>query len=302
MSGLKRTPDQMPDAKPVRRADGLQRDQVTRFAHLLALKDSENPPKPTAMGTPFRFSDANNCARKLSYKALGVAETNPPDMSGHNNFAFGTLAHTSWQEILLADPSITVLDIEGTGMIDGITSGSIDALIEQHNKRHALELKTIGGFGYKLAVGAGHGPAEGPKADHIVQLALNARAHDCAGGTLVYISKESISVNVAKKNGIDELGRFCAEWTFTREQLEPIATREMARLHAIKAMTDAGKVAPRHIPDLLPPGARITNPLKGAWVLEEDGATKDAGTAWACGYCNFQDECATDTDAESHDL
>lgn len=157
----------------------------------------------------------------------------------------------------------------------------------------ALELKTCGGYSFKSAVGkARRGtPAEGPRSEHILQGALNASAVGADELVIAYLAKECVSVNVA--DGIGDLARFSAEWTFTREDFEPLAKAERDRLAGILTLLDDGLLAARKVPDL-PPGAEIMDVPSGRWEVRDGDAVVDTGTYFMCrGYCNYRSLCAT---------
>lgn len=162
----------------------------------------------------------------------------------------------------------------------------------------SFELKTIGGFGFKMAVGE-RGAAQGPKWEHQVQSALNAKAVDADESVIGYLSKEAISVAAAKRKGFSELGRMVAEWTMTREQYLPMAEAEEARVAGILDLLDAGTLPARKIPSPeLPSGAVIVDPKTGRWEVRAASVNDntefdlvDTGTFWACGYCRYQTLC-----------
>lgn len=272
------------------RSDGCPPDETPRFVQALveawAAVDDD---KPRAFpDSRFRHSDAGKCARAIAYAALDLPASNPMDLSGTWNTNLGTIVHEAWQEALAA--RYPDADIEPKVRTDA-GSGHIDAVVDTDDKRIAVELKTIGGFAYKLAVGE-RGAAQGPKHEHIVQAALNALAVDADEAVIAYLSKEAISVDAAKRKGIGELGRFCAEWTFDRDAYMPVALAEIARVQGILNLLDEGQLPARKIPDL-PTGAVVTDPASGQWrVTDDDGRILDAGTFWMCGYCRFQDTCA----------
>lgn len=164
----------------------------------------------------------------------------------------------------------------------------------------AIELKSINGFGMKMAIGA-RGPAEGPRTSAIIQGALNGLALDADEVVLVYLSTENLSprelANLEKYGTVKEAQpwqKFAAEWTYTREQFEPIAKAEVARFKKILAVVDEGGLPPRAIPVDLPRGARITDPMNGGWQVVEDGMIIDSGSTWQCHYCPYQTHCAAD--------
>lgn len=275
--------------------EGLVPDAEPRFIGVLAEKwrnaDQDEGDKPTALGTPFRHSDAGKCARYLSYVAAGIPASDPMDLSGYWNTRLGTLIHEAWQEALVARwPDAEIEPKVATVGADG--SGHLDAIIREADRVTAYELKTIGGYGYKAAVGAARKgtPAEGPKEEHILQAAINGLAVDADEIVIGYLAKESLSVTVAERFGCSELERFCAEWTIPREVYEPLARQEAARVAAVLARVDKGELAPRRMPSM-PKGAEIMDPSTGAWTLVEDGQTIDAGKEWFCGYCSRQTLC-----------
>ena len=279
-------------------ADGLTPDESPRFISVLVDQWAEENDlagdKPTANGTPFRHSDAGKCARAISYTAAGIPKSDPMDITGVWNTRLGTLIHEQWQEALQARwPGAEVEVICSTVGADG--SGHIDAVIRSYGHTTAYELKTIGGFGFKAAVGAARKgtPAEGPKSAHLLQAALNGRAVDADEVVIGYLAKECISLNVAKRFGIgDDVGRFAAEWTLTREQYEPLARLEAERVDGILGLVDDGYLAARKTPEM-PVGAEITDPATGEWVRTSDGEAVEVGSTWECGYCSFQTLCST---------
>jgi len=304
------------------REGGRPPDTDPRFAHLLAVAwqaedEAEGPRSLARQGARFRHSDAGKCARAVAYAALGVPPSNPMDLAGVFTVRLGTLVHEAWQAALVArypdaEVEVKVGSGERAGHIDAVvripvlqpgTSGPSDPQGELSQGRSVaersrvrticIEAKTIGGFAYKLAVGE-RGSPQGPKHDHIMQGALNAVEVDADEMVIAYWSKDSISVQAAARKGIDELGRFCAEWSFTREQFEPVAAAERARVDGILALLDEGTLPARRFPDPeLPKGHVVTDPTSGQWqVTDADDRIVDTGTWWACnGYCRWQDTC-----------
>lgn len=303
---------------------GLAPDEQPRFISVLVDEwaGSRDDDKPTAMGTPFRHSDAGKCARAISYTAAGIPRSDPMDITGVWNTSLGSLIHEQWQEALQArwpdaevEVTCSMVGADGSGHIDAvirervpategpagmIVSTEVDVLVE---RTIAYELKTVGGFAFKGAVGAARKgtPAEGPKAAHLLQAALNGRAVDADEVIVGYLAKECISANVARRFGItDDVGRFAAEWTLTREQYEPLADLEAERVAGILGLVADGRLAARKSPEM-PVGAEVTDPETGAWVVyvtqTHDGITDrveaDTGSTWECDYCAFQTACAT---------
>lgn len=250
--------------------------------------------KPTANGTPFRHSDAGKCARAISYTAAGIPKSDPMDITGVWNTRLGSLIHDEWQAALQARWPGAEVEVT-CSMVGADGSGHIDAVIRDAGATIAYELKTVGGRKFKGAVGALHKgtPAEGPDTGHLLQAAVNGRAVDADEVIVGYLAKECISKNEAKRFGIsDDVGRFAAEWTFTREQYEPLADLEAERVDGILALVADGKLAARKLPDM-PPGAEVTDPSSGEWVQRIDGEVAEVGSTFWCAYCPFQTVCST---------
>lgn len=301
--------------------EGLTPDASPRFVHLLAEELSKAPDKPVAMGTPFRFSDAGKCARYLSMKAAGIPTSDPMDLAGHHVTNVGTLVHEAWQAAVANVYPGAHFELKGA--VGDLTSGSCDGLVDldcsacggdghergenapclpcdgKGSRRILLELKTTGGFAYKMMIGE-RGAAEGPRTGAIIQTALNARAHDADEAVICVLSNEAISKGAAERKGFSETLRFGAEWTFTRAQLEAEADREVKRLESIRELVEAGKLAPRHWPHEMPAGARIVDVDKSRWELRDGEDIVDTGAVWGgqgCTYCSMKTACAAIDDA-----
>ncbi len=274
---------------------GLVPDDEPRFVQALAehWQATNDDDKPTALGTRVRHSDAGKCARAIAYTAAGIPKSDPMDLTGVWNVNLGTMIHEAWQAALLTKyPDAEIEPKVGHQDLDA--SGHLDAVIRTGGRTIVYELKSIGGYGFKAAVGrARRGtPAEGPKIEHRLQAALSGLALDADEIVIGYLAKECISVGQGRD--MDDLARFAAEWTFDRETYRPWAVAEKDRLNGILRLLDGGELAARKFPaGLLPAGAEIVDPATGRWEVRRDDAVADTGTFWACGYCNFRTVCAT---------
>lgn len=294
---LKNDLSHLPPAAPTS-GEGLTPDANPRFVQALAeqWESTSDSDKPTALGTRVRHSDAGKCSRAIAYTAAGIAKSDPMDLTGVWNTSLGTLIHEQWQAALLERyPDAEIEPKVGHDDLDA--SGHLDAVIRTDDKVIVYELKTIGGFGFKAAVGKMRKgtPAEGPKTEHMLQAALSGLAVNADEVVIGYLAKECISVNAA--GDLDELGRFAAEWTLTREQYEPLAHAEKARLNGILSVLDGGELAARKFPNgLIPQRAEIVDPSTGRWEEHSTDDTgepiiTDTGTFWSCNYCSFQTLC-----------
>lgn len=284
---------------PKPRKEGAVPDATSRFAPLLAAAWASNVDTEerafSIEGRRIRHSWAASCARLIGYRIRGEEPSDPMTVADYWRMGLGTKVHDLWQEIL--QQAFSMADVEVKVGIDEIESaGHIDAVITESMTGYttALELKTINGFGFKMAIGA-RGEAEGARWSAVVQGALNAKAVDADELVIVYLSMECLSPRELKKIGAEEWQRFAAEWTFTREEYEPIAEAEMKRMARILEIVDAGDLPPRQIPDPeIPKGARVTDPSTGTWQQIQDNKIIAAGTTWHCGYCSQRSRCLAD--------
>lgn len=310
---LKRDLSHLPPP-PTDKPEGVPPDPTPRFGHLLAQRwrDEDVPLARAHPDARFRHSDAGNCARAVAYAALDVPASNPMDLAGFWVTNMGRGLHELFQDDLEARYGGDV-EVE-VKVHDGERAGHVDAVVSiprspEHPVGHpywapeeghppfviSIEFKSCGGYKYKLAVGE-RGAPEGPSYQHILQAALNAKALDADECVIVYLARDVISIQAAgRKPHLNELSRFCAEWTFTREQYEPIAQREIERVEAILAMVDDGMLPARKIPDPeIPATAVVISPRDGTWIeYDTQGQALDSRTTWHCAYCRWQDLCAT---------
>lgn len=263
-------------------------------------------------GARLRASYAGGCARELGYKIAKTPETNPTGLSGYWVMGLGSMIHEHLQPLLeKAYPGASIehvvdwqerIGLPGASHVDAylVTSsqpipnpgGAQATLAPQH--RTVIEIKSVGGFKYKLMVGS-RGPAQGPASTAILQAGLSARALDADEVVIVVLSREALSQREADKIGADEMGRFVAEWRYPMSALDEMIDQEIARLGRVLELVDANKLPPRHMPGEMPAGARVVDPASGSWTMERGGSVLEAGTLWKCpSYCGFRDRCLKD--------
>lgn len=236
--------------------------------------------------------------------------TNPPTIADAWRMGLGSMVHDRLEDAMKsAFPNAEVeVKVSFEDYVDG--SGAVDIVVtEQRSEmRHSsdgdgiavvpfvtvIEVKTINGWGFKKSTGA-QGDPEGPKQGHVLQAAMSAVALDADRVVVGYLAMELLSPAAAKRAGVDEIGRFTAEWSFDRDEFEPMAKAEFARQAKILTILDAkGPAAvPRSIPSL-PIGALITQPKTGLWSVTTDGKITNSGTTWQCDYCRYRDRCISD--------
>ena len=247
-------------------------------------------PKPTAMGTPFRYSSAFACGRQQGYMAFDAEPTEPMDEAGAWLTGLGTIIHEALQEAI----SRTYADAEfelGTGT--EYVSGSCDALIPftELGGTHILyELKTMGTYSFDKQVGWKRMRGEwnypdGPAAKAIAQAGMNALGIEASRPGVVIetvvmgsITFEALSKQKADKMGVEGYHRVLAEFHIPRSQWEPIALAELARIEGLHFAITSG-----YIPE------RVALDDNGI-VLQLD----PKGNAWQCAYCAFRSLCEED--------
>lgn len=281
-------PDPQPRFAPILAETWRDRSIAEREAHV-------------SSGKPFIHSDAGKCARAIAYRAAGIPRSEEMDLPGYWNTTLGTMVHAAWQESLVErfgdqvkyEVEVSIPELDSVGYIDALVDSEAAVDGDLRPWKVSVEAKTIGGYGFKAAVGKIRRgtPPEGPKHDHTLQAAVNALAVDADEAVVAYLAKECISYE-----DVPEAQRMCAEWTFPREEYEPLARDEVARVRGILDLVEKGELAARKVPGC--PG-EIVNPRTSEWRQYEhtdDGPMLiDTGTLWSgkfCNYCSWQSLCA----------
>lgn len=270
-------------------------DLLAREVH-----EAAQVPKPTALGTPMRYSSAHSCLRQMGYAAFGVEPSDPVDLAGAWVMHMGTMVHEACQKNLaVVFPNA---EFEVASQLGESISGSCDAFIPEadmqavypmwHGGNVLWELKTMGTYSFDKQIGLNrmrtqtHAP-EGPKLAAITQAGMNAlgieKARGIEIGTILLgsITFEAVSKNKAKSLGLNDVSRVIAEFLIERSQWEPLARNEWERMEAAAENVEWGYLPPRLARD--EHGTEVTlNPL---------------GRDWQCDYCQFRRICVQDGQA-----
>lgn len=248
-------------------------------------------PKPTALGTPLRYSSAYGCARQQSYAAFEAQPTEPMDQAGAWVTGVGTLIHEALQEAIGRKFPNAEFEV-ATGFGD-VLSGSCDAFIPSEDLdgigNVLYELKTMGTFSFDKQVGWNRMRGEfkypeGPAQKAIAQAGINALGIEQARGvTIDYvvmgsITFEALSKQKAAKMGVGDENRILAEFWITRDEWEPLALAELERMTTLGDLVTNGYLADREAKD--DDGNRV--------MLDPEGK------AWQCEYCSFRTVCTND--------
>jgi hypothetical protein len=250
-------------------------------------------PKPTALGTKFRYSSAFGCGRQQGYAALGFEPTDPMDESGAWATGLGTIVHEALQDAL--SRKFLSARFEVPSQFGGV-SGSCDALIATSEigdleGTHVLyELKTMGTYSFDKQVGWNRMRSttttpEGPALKAIAQAGMNALGimkdnPDVKIEWLVMgsVTFEALSKNKASTMGVEGTNRFLAEFYIAREEWEPIAFDEKDRMGLLEWTLLQGQ-------------------LPGRIAIDDDGtpvSLNPNGKNWQCDYCAYRTACLQD--------
>lgn len=220
--------------------------------------------------------------------------------------SLGTLVHSGLEDAIKSSfPNAefeVAVDLQPIG-VSGSAHADIVTYLDQTTRKvdAVVEVKTVNGFGFKSMATDFKGPAQGPRSGHVLQAALSALALDADRVIIAYLSMENLSPNLARYTQSD-IGRFAAEWHFTRDEYETIAKREIARIQRVTGWLGVPElIAPTSVhDDEVPTGAYIQDPSRGMWVnTDSAGAITDTGKVWFCDYCDWRDRCVTDQTAYS---
>ncbi len=259
----------------------------------------DSVPKPTALGTPARYSDAGSCGRAIGYAALGVTPTNPMDVPGHWVTNIGTLLHEKVQEAI--GRKYPEAEFEVPTKLGDHISGSCDGYLDEAPLvatnpdwtwgSVVFELKTMGAYGYDKQIGLKRrarkmDEPEGPKYQAILQAGLNALGLIESGKPVDSLvmgsaSMEAVSIQLAESAGIDDTTRVMAEFVIPDGVWRGPAMVEKERITRIVESVNE---------NILPDRSVVVD-LSGNLDYIDPDASRPA---WQCTYCKFKDRCLQD--------
>ena len=183
-----------------------------------------------AIDLPYRGSFAGfRCDRQLYYAMAGMPR-NVPSIADAYRMSLGTLVHDGLESAIkdaMPNAEFEVeVDLRTIG-VDGSAHADIVTYFDDGRCDAVVEVKTVNGFGFKTMASDFKGPPEGPRSGHVLQAALSAMALGAERVVVSYLSMESMSPSLSKYVDGD-IGRFAAEWHFSKEEYEAIAKPEIA--------------------------------------------------------------------------
>lgn len=244
---------------------------------------------------------AFRCDRQLYY-AMSETPRELPSLADAYRMSLGSLVHSGLEPAIRAafpnaqfevEVDLTTIGVPGSAHADIVTyhaDGSVDAVVE---------VKTVNGFGFKSMATDFKGPPQGPRSGHVIQAALSALALNADRVVIAYLAMESLSPSLAKYTDGD-LGRFAAEWHYSREEYKAIGEPEIGRIRRVARYVEdyAGEDSPVPTPYLhdseILSNAYVTDPTRGMYVVQDDldpNLIVESGRTWFCDYCDWRDTC-----------
>ena len=245
-------------------------------------KYNEDGPKPTALGTRLRVSDAGGCERQRWYKGMGFEESETPDLQTLLAFHVGNSIHDFVQEAFVRQAVMGGVSVDVEVPVDcrplgADLSGSAD-LVVTYSDGHkvVVEFKSASAYGSKLAKVA-------PKREHVAQAGLYARGLGANAVHIVYVAKESSFRDKVRAGDVYEHYFELNDPMFddNPETVFDITEFELIRFKRVEDALDR-KVIPRPV------------------VYDEGLTTVDSPgpfgrpskkTHWECRYCLYNSLC-----------
>ena len=163
------------------------------------------------------------------------------------------------------DVDLRTIGVPGSAHADIVTyhdDGRVDAVVE---------VKTVNGFGFKSMATDFKGPAQGPRSGHVLQAAMSAAALNADRVVVAYLSMENLSPSMSKYCEGD-IGRFAAEWHYTRDEYMVMVDSEVSRItQIVNAMEYQVTPSPWVWDADIPMYSYISDPNRGTWISTEPG-------------------------------
>lgn len=255
-------------------------------------------------GLPYRASfTALRCDRQLYYAMKGV-EKPLPNIADAYRMSLGTLVHAGLEPaIKAAFPNAdfeVAIDLRPIG-IPGSAHADIVTYHDDGRPDAVVEVKTVNGFGFKTMATDFKGPAEGPRSGHVLQAAMSAMAIGADRVVIAYLAMENLSPTMSKYCEGD-IGRFAAEWHYTRDEYEPLVVAEASRIAMVARALEYDITPSPWITDAsIPKNSYVSDPSRGTWVTPDPQSPNqiiDSGRVWFCDYCDYRDRCINENQVQ----
>jgi hypothetical protein len=251
-------------------------------------KYNEEGPKPTALGTRLRVSDAGSCERQRWYKASGFEECETPDLQTLLAFHVGNSIHDFVQEAFVRQAKAGGVSVDVEVPVDcrplGVDmSGSADLVVTyQDGHKVVVEFKSASAYGSKLA-------KEAPKREHVAQAGLYARGLGANAIHIVYVAKESSFRDKVRAGDVYEHYFELGDTVFDDESVNEVVEFELIRFRRVEAALNEN-VLPYPVVYDESYGDNNWSRLK---TVEEPGpyGVGSKKLHWECRYCLYNGLC-----------
>lgn len=271
------------------------------YENYLDRKQRENDQREREGGrAKYWASMSGKCLRQIQYQVMGFAESNAPSQADAYRFELGNFVHSQFQSVLAAKNVEGQMEARNTFDVMGEEgSARADVIVpdpEFEGSLMPVEIKTIGGFQFKMTACRFKGPPEGPKFQALRQLAMTCLAIENAGGRvdrakIVYFATELVGANLVDVSVQGDYGRFVAEWTLDREDWSKRADAGLAEFERVETAERAETLVERYIPE---ERGIVDDPATGDGLrYNTEGEITGSFKAWQCRYCPFQELCAS---------
>lgn len=251
-------------------------------------KYNEEGPKPTALGTRLRVSDAGSCERQRWYKASEFEESETPDLQTLLAFHVGNSIHDFVQEAFLRQAVMGGVSVDIEVPVDcrplGVdVSGSAD-LVVTYSDGHkvVVEFKSASAYGSKLA-------REAPKREHVAQAGFYARGLGASAIHIVYIAKESSFRDKVRAGDVYEHYYELDDLAFEHESVNDVVDFELVRFQRVEHALNENKLPVPIVFD----DSNDEVGLSRLKTVEVPGpfARAKKGSHWECRYCLYNSLC-----------
>jgi len=249
---------------------------------------NDEGPKPTALNTVHRVSDAGICERQRWFKAVKFDQSESPDMNTLLAFHMGTSIHEFVQEAFVTQAAVGGVTVDLEVPVDcrhlGVDlSGSADLVVTyKDGNKVVVEFKSASAYGYKLA-------REAPKREHVAQAGLYAQGLDAKGIVIVYIAKETSYRDKIRAGDVLQHEFLLSDEVFENETVEEVVAFELSRFKRVDKALKKNAVAVPIVFDEAGDAKGLSR-LKTVEVAGPYGRPQK-GAHWECRYCLFNSSC-----------
>lgn len=251
-------------------------------------KFNEEGPKPTALGTVQRVSDAGICERQRWFKAMRFDESEQPDMATLLAFHVGNSIHEFVQEGFVRQAELGGVTVDLEVPVDcrelGVDlSGSADLVVTYRDgSKIVVEFKSASAYGAKLA-------KEKPKREHIAQAGLYARGLEAKGITVVYIAKETSFRDKIHAGDVFQHEYLLDDEVFENESVNDVIDFELIRFKRVEKAYKANEIPVPIVFDDTSTEVGLSR-LKTVETPSPYGRPHK-GSHWECRYCFYNSLC-----------